>query len=106
MNMRKSIMMLMLLAGVASAQAAISEKYSEGYDFESLPLNTETNESNISLFADNQLLFLNDGKVYLSQFTEQQDSLLAPEENSALTKMGIKAMWPTMPPQVRCISRW
>ena len=90
MNMRKSIMMLMLLAGVVSAQAAISEKYSEGYDFESLPLNTETNESNISLFADNQLLFLNDGKVYLSQFTEQQDSLLAPEENSALTKMGIK----------------
>jgi hypothetical protein len=90
MNMRKSIMMLMLLAGVASAQAAISEKYSEGYDFESLPLNTETNESNISLFADNQLLFLNDGKVYLSQFTEQQDSLLAPEENAALTKMGIK----------------
>ena len=90
MNMRKSIMMLMLLAGVASAQAAISEKYCEGYDFESLPLNTETNESNISLFADNQLLFLNDGQVYLSQFTEQQDSLLAPEENAALTKMGIK----------------
>ncbi|MEE1184349.1 MAG: hypothetical protein UHZ06_07720, partial [Paludibacteraceae bacterium] len=79
--MRKSIMMLMMLAGVVSAQAAINEKYSEGYDLVSLPLNTATNESNISLFADNQLLFLNDGKVFLSQFTEQQDSLLAPAES-------------------------
>ena len=48
MNMRKSIMMLMMLAGVVSAQAAINEKYSEGYDLVSLPLNTATNESNIS----------------------------------------------------------
>ena len=71
MNMRKSIMMLMLLAGVASAQAAISEKYSEGYDFESLPLNTETNESNISLFADNKKIENKHTLFHIVKFNRQ-----------------------------------
>lgn len=88
--MRKSIITLMLVAGVASMQAAISDKYGEGYDFESLSINTAGNESNISLFAENQLLFLNDGKVFLSQFSQQKDSLLSPEENKALSKLGIQ----------------
>lgn len=88
--MRKSIVMLMLLSGILSVQAAISEKYNQGYDLKSLELNTSGNERNISLFADNQIMFLNDGKVYLSELTSSKDSLLSPQENKALQKLGVQ----------------
>lgn len=90
MRMKKTIMMLAALACSVTSMAAISEKYNQGYDLESLPLNTVKNETHISLFADNQMLFLQNDKVYLSEFTANQDSLLAPKANKALSNLGIK----------------
>jgi hypothetical protein len=90
MRMKKTITLLTALTLAVSSMAAISEKYNQGYDLESLPLNTNKNETNISLFADNQLLFLKGGKAYLSDFTANQDSLLAPVRDKALDPLGIK----------------
>ena len=91
MRMKKTITMLMALAFAMGSMAAISEKYNQGYDLESLPLNTAKNETNISLFANNQLMFLLNGETaFLSPFTEQQDSLLQPVKDKALTNLKIK----------------
>ena len=91
MRMKKTITLLTALACAMGSMAAISEKYNQGYDLESLPLNTNKNETHISLFANNQLLFLQDGKTaYLSAFTEQQDSLLTPVKDKALNNLKIK----------------
>ena len=62
MRMKKTITLLTALACAMGSMAAISEKYNQGYDLESLPLNTNKNETHISLFANNQLMFLQDGK--------------------------------------------
>ena len=82
--------MLMTMVAASTLSAAISEKYNQGYDLKSLPLNTAKNESNISLFADNQMLFLQNGKVYLASFTANQDSLVKPVRSKELTNLGIK----------------
>ena len=86
--------MLMTMVAASTLSAAISEKYNQGYDLKSLPLNTAKNESNISLFADNQMLFLQNGKVYLASFTANQDSLVKPVRSKELTNLGIKGNVP------------
>lgn len=90
MRMKKTITLLTALSLAIGSMAAISEKYNQGYDLESLPLNTAKNETHISLFADNQLLYLQNGKVYLASFTTQQDSLVNPVRSKELTNLGIK----------------
>lgn len=88
--MRKSLLLLLLMSGAVSMHAAISEKYNQGYDLKSLELNTSGNETHLSVYAADQLLYLNDGKVFVSNLTENKDSLLAGQENAALNKLGIQ----------------
>ena len=80
----------MVLVASLSLQAAISEKYNLGYDLKSLPINTDKNETNISLFGENQMLFLVDGKANLSDFTAEKEDLLSPEVADALKNLNIK----------------
>jgi hypothetical protein len=88
--MKKIIVMLMALVTSLTLQAAISEKYEQGYDLKSLPINTKKSETNISLFGENQMLFLVDGKTYLSDFTADKEDLQTPERAKALNNLAIK----------------
>jgi outer membrane protein OmpA-like peptidoglycan-associated protein len=88
--MKKIIVMLMALVTSLTLQAAISEKYEQGYDLKSLPINTKKSETNISLFGENQMLFLVGGKTYLSDFTADKEDLQTPERAKALNNLAIK----------------
>ncbi len=88
--MKKVVVILMILAASLSLQAAINEKYAQGYDLKTLPINTDKNETNISLFGENQMLFLVDGDAYLSDFTADKEELQAPVEADALKGLAIK----------------
>jgi outer membrane protein OmpA-like peptidoglycan-associated protein len=55
-----------------------------------LPINTDKNETNISLFGENQMLFLVNGDAYLSDFTADKEDLQAPVEADALKGLAIK----------------
>ena len=68
--------MLIACASTFALNAAINEKFNEGYDFKSLSVNTAEDETNISLFPDNQMFFLKKGKAYLSEFADNKESLL------------------------------
>ena len=89
-TMKKTILLLCGVLGVVSMQAAINDKYSSGYELKSLELNTAGNETHLSVYANDQLLYLNDGKVFVSALTEGKDSLLAATEDAALDKLGIQ----------------
>lgn len=87
--MKKVIVMLIACASTFALNAAISDKFNEGYDFKALSVNTTDDETNISLFVDNQMFFLKDGKVYLSEFADNQENLQEPRKGRAEVYLGI-----------------
>ena len=87
--MKKVIVMLIACASTFALNAAISEKFNEGYDFKSLSVNTAEDETNISLFPDNQMFFLKKGKAYLSEFADNKESLLEAKKGRAEAFLGI-----------------
>lgn len=87
--MKKVIVMLIACASTFALNAAINEKFNEGYDFKSLSVNTAEDETNISLFPDNQMFFLKKGKAYLSEFADNKESLLEAKKGRAEAFLGI-----------------
>ena len=87
--MKKVIVMLIACASTFALNAAINEKFNEGYDFKSLSVNTAEDETNISLFPDNQMFFLKKGKAYLSEFADNKESLLEAQKGRAEAFLGI-----------------
>ncbi len=88
--MKKIVVILMVLAASLSLQAAINEKYEQGYDLKALSINTDKNETNISLFGENKMLFLLEDEAYLSDFTANKEDLQTPVEAEELKKLAIK----------------
>lgn len=82
--------MLVALGSACALNAAISEKYNYGHDLKSLSVNSNKKETNISLFAENQMLFLKNGNAYLSEFSEGKESLLKAVKAKALANLALK----------------
>lgn len=63
--MNKRLLLCIMLASSLLVEAGISSKYSEGYEFTKSQV-SENGDANMSLYKDSSVIYVRDGKVYVS----------------------------------------
>ena len=88
--MKKVIVTLVVLICTSTLYATISEKFNNGYDLQPLSVSTQEDETNLSLFPDNQVFFLKKDKPYIGKLTENNEGLLDVKKGRSESSLGIK----------------
>ena len=87
--MKKIMMPLALLACSLLAFGAIDTKFQEGYELQSLEINTAQREHSMSLFEGNTMMFLKGDSVYTAEIDTAATGLSKLVGSKELTNLGI-----------------
>ena len=87
--MKKIMMPLALLACSLLAFGAIDTKFQEGYELQSLEINTAQREHSMSLFEGNTMMFLKGDSVYTAEIDTAATGLSKLAGSKELTNLGI-----------------
>lgn len=87
--MKRFFINLALISLSTSLFAAINTKYQQGYELQSVNINTEAKEHSMSLFKDNSIIYLKDNTVYVVG-VDAEGNLETPVVSEELTNLGIR----------------